>query len=259
MKRLRWIGLGLIALLALGSFSISLPRTFELVDERGVPHTTAYVAYLYEGHLLNPVHPVTYRDKPLALARGDEMGRVAIPMAFHAHLPFPVATHPSFRMELAYVPNAHNALGQIHDGAPARPGVFEMTSSRRAIVYDVSGDPELWQGSLMNLASLISRLGYRRESERPLRDADPASAALALVLIDHFRQEYDAILIRYRGVRRPTPTLRTDPWTTEDDKRRWKESVDASFAREPNWDQFLARMFNDELKAMGELERELRR
>jgi hypothetical protein len=59
MKRFRWVALGLIAFLILGSFSISLPSTFELVDASGAPHTTAYIAYLYEGGRPNPVHPTT--------------------------------------------------------------------------------------------------------------------------------------------------------------------------------------------------------
>jgi hypothetical protein len=35
-----------------------------------------------------------------------------IHVAFHAHLPFPIETHPSFRMDLVYVPAAHSASGR---------------------------------------------------------------------------------------------------------------------------------------------------
>ena len=100
MKRLRWVAFGLVAFLVLGSFSISLPRTFELMGPNGAPHTTAYLRRICTRRPPNPVHPVTYQDKPLALARSDSSGRVAIPLVFHAHLPFPIRTHPSFRMGL---------------------------------------------------------------------------------------------------------------------------------------------------------------
>jgi hypothetical protein len=258
MKRLRWVGLGLIAFLVLGSFPISLPRTLELVDPNGAPHATAYIGYLYEGGRPNPVHPITYQDKPLALARADSSGRVAIPIAFHAHLPFPIATHPSLRVACVYVPRAHNALGQMNERSPSRPGVFELDTVRRAVIYDVSDRPELWQGSLMDLAWLIQRIVQRRPGERPLRDTDPDTAALTRELIGHFRQEYDSFLTRYGSVPRPMPGMAPDePWTTADEKRRRREAHEASFAREPLWGQLISRRLGGELKALGELEREL--
>ena len=252
MTRLRWLAVGLGALLALGSFSISLPRTFELVDPSGAPHRIAYIAYLYEGGRPNPVHPITYQDKPLALARSDASGQVAIPVAFHAHLPFPIETHPSLRMDLVYVPAAHNAVGQLNKGSPSRPGVFEIANQRRAVIHDLGDRPELWQGSMMNLASLIQRLVYRREGERPLRDTDPETAALTRELIAHFRQEYDAFMSRYGTVVRPMPALPVaDPWTTAEEKRRWQEEANLNFAREPTWGQHVGRVLGDDLKALS--------
>jgi hypothetical protein len=257
MTRLRWVVLGLIAFLIIGSFSISLPRMFELVDASGAPHATAYIAYLYEGGRPNPVHPITYQDKPLALARADS-GRVAIPAAFHAHLPFPIATHPSLRVELVYVPRAHNALGQMNEGSPSRHGVFEIESGRRAVIHDVSDQPELWQGSLMNLASLIQRIVHRRPGERPLRETDQATAALTRELIGYFSQEYGSFLTRYGDVVRPMPATAADePWTTLEEKRRRREAQEASFAREPLWGQLITRTLGNDLKTLGELEREL--
>lgn len=258
MTRFRWVAVAVIAFLVLGSFSISLPRTFELVDASGAPHATAYLAYLYEGGRPNPVHPITYQDKALALARADSSGRVAIPTAFHAHLPFPIETDPSLRVELVYIPPAHNALGQINERSPSRRGVFEIESARRAVIYDVSDRPELWQGSLMNLASLIQRIVYRQPGERPLRETDPATAALTRELIGHFSQEYHSFLTRYGDVVRPMPSMVADePWTTVEEKRRWRETQEASFAREPLWGQLITRTLGRDLKALSHLEREL--
>jgi hypothetical protein len=259
MKRLRWVAFGLIAFLVLGSFSISLPRTFELMGPNGAPHTTAYIAYLYEGGRPNPVHPVTYQDKPLALARADSSGRVGIPVAFHAHVPFPIKTHPSFRMDLVYVPSAHNAIGQLNEGSPSRPGVFEIASRQRAVIHDLGDRPELWQGSLMNLASLIHRLTYRRQGERPLRDTDADTAALTRELIAHFRQEYESFVSRYGDVVRPMPALPVaDPWTTAEERRRQIDAAELNFAREPTWGLLVARLFRGELKAFDELDLTLR-
>jgi hypothetical protein len=59
------------------------------------------------------------------------------------------------------------------------------------VIHDLGDRPELWQGSMMNLASLIHRVAYRRQGERPLRATDPETAALTRELITHFRQEYE--------------------------------------------------------------------
>lgn len=258
MKRPRWIAVGLIALLAVASFSVSLPRAFELVDQAGAAHDIAYIAYSYAGSVPNPVHPVSYQAKPLALARADRAGQVAIPLTFHAHLPFPLKSHPSFQMELVYVPRAHNALGKLMEGGPALPGVFEIELRHRARVFDLADRPELWHGSMMNLASVINRLADRSEDERPLTETDPTTATLTRELIAHFRQEYDSFLTRYADTPRPMPAIQPpDPWTKAEDYRRWKETIEASFAREPLWGQYISRMFRDELKRMAQMEREL--
>lgn len=258
MKWLRWVALGFVAFLVLGSFSVSLPRTFELVDRTGAPHATAYIAYEYVGGRPNLVHPITYQDKPLAVTRADSAGRIAIPIAFHAHLPFPIATHPSIRMKMVYVPAAHNALGSISDDAPARPEVFEIESPGRALIHDLSDQPELWQGSMMYLASMIQQLVYRREGEPPLRETDPTTAARTRELIAHFRQEYESFASRHRETLRPYPATAVDnSFRTAEDKRRWKESIELSLSREPYWGQYIAGMFDDELKSLLELERRL--
>ena len=107
---------------------------------------------------------------------------------------------------------------------------------------------------MMNLASLIHRLVYRREGERPLRDTDPETAALTRELIAHFRQDYDAFILRYGAVVRPMPARPVaDPWTTAEEKRRWKEAADLSFAREPTWGQHVGRVLGGELKALEQL------
>lgn len=123
--------------------------------------------------------------------------------------------------------------------------MFELDTVRRAVIYDVSDRPELWQGSLMNLASLIQRIVYRPPGERPLRETDLATAALTRELIGHFSQEYGSFLTRYGDVVRPMPAMAAD------------EAQEASFAREPLWGQLISRTLGGELKTLGDLEREL--
>jgi hypothetical protein len=114
----------------------------------------------------------------------------------------------------------------MNKGSPSRPGVFELDSVRRAVVYDLSDRPELWHGSMMDLVSLINRIVYRRPGERPLGDTDPATAVMVLELIGHFRQEYDSFLTRYGSVPRPMPGMAADePWTTAEEKRRAEGSA----------------------------------
>ena len=130
---------------------------------------------------------------------------------------------------------------------------------RRWVVYDLSDRPELWQGSMMDLASLINRIVYRRPGERPLRNTDPATAAMVLELIGHFRQEY-SFLTRYGSVPRPMPGMAPDePWTTAEEKRRRREAHEASWSREPLWGQLISRTLGSDLRSLGELELELAR
>lgn len=57
---------------------------------------------------------------------------------------------------------------------------------------------------------------------------------------------------------RPFPAMAPDdPWTTAEDKRRRKEAIETSFAREPLWGQYFTRMFGDHLKSLEELDRTL--
>jgi hypothetical protein len=251
-------GILLIAAAA-ASMSITPRRTIELVDDGGAAAHPGYVAYEYLGHRPNPVHPVTYRARPLALARSDATGRVLIPTAFHMHAPFPVKTHPSLRIALVYVPRLHNAWGQLSDGAPSRPGIFTITvPGRRAQVADLSDRPALWEGTLRNVASLIHQLVSRPAGEPRLQDVDPATAALTVELIDQFRDEYDAFLSRYRDVIRTRPEMPAHiRWSSAEEQRRWTEMIDADLTREPRWGPLIARLFADELRVFEQYHLEL--
>jgi hypothetical protein len=259
VSRRRTLALLLVLLLAAASVSVNMPRTFEVVDGAGVPLDPAYIVYSRIGSRLNPVHPVTYRASELVLERSDRTGRITIPAAVNVHLPFPIETHSSPWIELVYVPQMHNAWGQFNKGSPSRPNVFEIDAGRRrGIASDLSGDPGLWQGTLSNLSSVIQRL-VSRPGKAPLRETDPASAALARELTGHFRREYDAFLARYGNVARPRPSM--PPFlsgSSDEEKRRWSESVETDLAREPRWGIVITRLFKDELKLFAEYEAQLR-
>jgi hypothetical protein len=260
VSRRRTLGLLLVLLLAAASVSVNMARTFEVVDGAGVPLDPAYIVYSRIGSRLNPVHPVTYRASELVLERSDRTGRITIPSAVNVHLPFPIETHSSPWIELVYVPRMHNAWGQFNAGSPSRRGLFEIDSTRRrGIVADLSGEPQLWQGTMSNLSSVIQRLVWRPPEKAPLRQTDPASAALARELIEHFRQEYDAFLARYGDEARPRPDM--PPYlsgSSDEEKRRWSESVETDLAREPRWGMLITRLFNDELKLFERYQGDLR-
>ncbi len=120
MTRLRWLALVLVGLLAISSLSISPGRTFTLADRSGAAPGPAYVAYTYAGYRPNPVHPVTYHARPLALARSDDAGRIAIDTTYHVHRPFPLETPPSLQVELVYVPRLHKGAHARHSAPTPR-------------------------------------------------------------------------------------------------------------------------------------------
>ena len=257
MSRRRLVGVVLLVMLALASLSFNACRTFQVTDGAGTPLSPAYIAYSHVGARFNPVHASTYQASRLALARGDREGRVAIPAAFHIHRPFPIEGHPSVRVELVYVPQMHNGWGQFNKGSPSYPGNFEIDATRRrATVSDLGGQPQLWEGTLRNLSSVIQRLVSTRPGEAPLRKADPATAALTLELMGHFRQEYESFLARYGDVARPRPEM---PQHLLDSERRgWTEMVDADLARYPRWGDEISRLFRDEVRLFSRWEKELR-
>ncbi len=258
-RRLRLVGLVVIVLLAAASVSFNARTHFQLTDTTGAPLEPIYIAYARVGHRLNPVHPVTYQARPLALARSASAGSVPIPAAFHVHLPFPLETHPSLWVEMVYVPRMHNAWGQFNKGSPSRRDIFVIDATGHgATVSDLSGEPQLWEGSLRNLSSIINRLASRMPDKAPLRQTDPASAALTIELIGHFRQEYESFLARYRDVPRPRPELPDHVrLSSQEEQDQWSKHIDADLAREPLWGMVITRLFKDELELFKGYEAEL--
>ena len=249
MSHRRLFGFFLLAALVAGSVWVTPRRAIELVGEPEAALDPIYVAYEFLGYRPNFVHPVTYRARPLAVARNESPGRVIIPAAFHLHAPFPAKTHPSLRIALIYVPRLHNAWGQLNDSSPSRAGIFTVTApGRRAIVSDLSDRPELWEGTLRNLASSIQQLAARTTGEPRLADVDAVTAARTIELIDHFRGEYDAFLARYRDVERARPEMPAHVrWAPAEEQQRWTAMIDADLARQPRWGSLIVRLFADEL------------
>lgn len=257
MRRIRIALLALLLLLAAASVSVHAGRTLHIVDPLGRP-LAAYVAYRYDGSTLNPVHPVTYHASALALARAGDDGRVAFPWAVHVHLPFPLQTHPSRWVEMVYVPSLHNAHARFGPDAIAWPGAFEFDAAAgRVVVTDASDRPELWEGTLSQLSSMIQQVvpkPFRPDAR--LRDRDPVTADLALELIGHFRQEYEAFLARHGDAIRSTPPK--PPLWNDEENRRWEEMVRADLAAEPTRGVQAKRLYGSFPTYFLEYEAELR-
>jgi hypothetical protein len=248
MRRRRLIALVLLVLLFAASVSYTSGYTLDVVDSEGRPQT-AYALYHHQGYWLNPAHPVSYNATPLTVVRSGDNGRLTIPAAFHVHWPFPVQTHATLWIEMIYVPRLHNAWGRIVPRfAASEAGVWQMTTSNRAMVFDVSERPDRWQGTLSNLSFFISPA---------VRDVDRARAGPLLELIGRFRAEYNAFLARHNDSPRPLPPM--PPLFSDEEKRRWKDMVDIDLAQRPTWGMEIRRLYEDEIANLAAVETSMKR
>jgi hypothetical protein len=234
MRQLRFLIPALAALVALASVSVHPRRTYQIADPQG-RLLAAYVAYRYDGSRPNFVHPVTYTAVPLTLAAAGGDGRVTLPFRMIAHLPFPIQTHPELFVELVYAPAQHNALGAMAGESTSRAGEFAFDADRRlATVDDLRDRPERWHQTLYELRSLIRELVLNPETGGSrVRARDPRTADLALELMTHFRQEYDAFLARHADAAPPTPG-------------------------DPTWGALVTRVFGEIVARLPEYEKVLR-
>ena len=125
---------------------------------------------------------------------------------------------------------------------------------------DLAARPELWEGTLLNLSSLINKVVWRTSGEASLRVTDPETAAFARELIGDFRRDYEAFLARYGNVARPRPEIPTAQRqsSSADELQRWEQSIDADLVREPTWGMVMTRLFGDELRVFARWEDELK-
>jgi len=230
------------ALLALLSVSLQCGRTLRIADVNGAPVQEVFVIYHYEGQRLSLAHATSYEAGGRSIVRGDSNGHVEISPAVHVHWPFPVETNPGFRADLVYAPALHNGWATIGDRATVRPGAFQVAGDLVTVqLADLSDKPELWEGTLMNLSSIIDRLIGSQESP-----------ALTRVLAGHFREEYTAFLNKYGTVMRSRPPMPAG--LTEGEVRNWIEMTDRELAREPFWGDEARRLFAREADRYSRLE-----
>ena len=247
MKR-RLIAPALLLLLAAASVSYTPGYTLQIVDSSERPQT-AYALYTHQGSSLNPVHPLSYTARGVTVVRSDEQGRLRIPGALHVHWPFPLQTPPRLWVRMIYVPRMHNAWSRIVVHSPqSEPGVWQMTTPNRAMVFDVSDRPERWEGTLSNLSFFMSEA---------VRDVDRSRAEPLLELMEHFRDEYNAFLVRHANSLRPLPPM--PRLSTDEEKQRWREMVDKELARRPTWGMEVQRLYEGDVVNLADLEAGLKR
>ena len=254
MKRLRILmAVSVAAVLAVASVSWTEPITLRLTDEHGQPASDAYVRFHYSGHLINPVHPVTYVARESAIIRANADGRATIPRRLHVRRPLPLSTPPSVFIDHVYVPRLHNAFGPVTPYTMSRPGVFAIGENHTDLtISDVSGSPELWERSLDDLHDCIRDTMFRSDSAGMRPPDDPPTAAYVRELIEHLRREYAAFQAQHGQVARTRPP--EPQWGSERDRQLWREQIDAQLAREPLWGPFVERKWDRNLKELAGIE-----
>ena len=257
MRAGRAIGGTLLAmaavLLAAASISWSPEVTVHLRDAAGAPASGAYVRYHYEGSILNFVDSLDYVARGSVVTRADAEGRAIVPGRLHVRSPLRLTLPPRVFVDRVYVPRLHNAVGPIPPFSLTQPGVVEVEPGYRVTMYDVSGDPVLWERSLDQLYDFIRG---SIEGRAPMADPRDGSAALVRELIDHLRAEQAALLARHRDARRVRPD--EPPWVTPEQRAEWREQVDANLAREPLWGPVIERTRDRRLEQLERLEARLR-
>ena len=210
MKRIRLLIAGLaglvVAALAVSSVSWTSPVSLRLADESGQPATDAYVVFHYYGHVINPVHSVTYVARTRAIVKATSDGTVNIPARVHIRRPLPLFTPPAAFIDFVYVPRLHNAFGPVAEQTMSRAGVFTIAENRDGVmIADVSGSPERWERSIHQLYDCIRDTLTPSGSSVASPPRDPATAAHVRELIVHLRREHAAFLETYRDVARQQP------------------------------------------------------
>ncbi len=255
MRVLVRLTVSLLIVGAVASVSWSSAAEWHIVEAGDGPAAGAFVRFHYTGHLLNPVHPVSYDLGPSVIVRADDQGRVVIPWRLHLRRPLPLSLPPRLMIDDVYVPRLRNTFGPIADGTPSRAGVAHVDHEARTVaLQDVSGDPARWEASLRALFECI------RETVEPPRSrgrtaADAATLAQARALVAHFRTDFSAFLGRYAGAPRARPAAPT--WASDAERRQWESNVDAQMAREPTWGPYIERTFRGSLLVLDRLERSL--
>ena len=193
MKRVRhWLAGLVVLMLSIASISWTRPTTITIADDQGRPASGAYLRFPYDSAVLNVVHPIRRLIHGSVIVRADADGRVAVPFRIHFRQPLPLTTPPSLFIDDIAVPRLHNAFGPIAAGV-TRSGVFEIDWPRqRVTVYDVGGNPDLWERSLQQLHTCIWQT--LEGTLAPAAPGDARTMAHVRELIEQLRRDYRALL-----------------------------------------------------------------
>jgi hypothetical protein len=249
-RRFGAIALGGAALLALASVSVTGGRTLRVVDGNGEPVRTVLVVYHHQGGRPNPVHPVTYEASGRSVIQSDADGQVPIPLSVHVHWPFPIETNPRLVVDLVYAPPLHNGWATIYGTPVSRPGTFRVETDLATVrLSNCSEDPALWEGTMMNVSSMIDRLLYERDHGDARQRPRAETAQLTRRLIEYFTSDYAAFLERYGDVARPMPEVpAVIRQGTYAEKQAWREMIARDLAREPLWGDVARRRFASDIE-----------
>jgi hypothetical protein len=223
-----------LVLLVVATVSVDGGRTFIVTDMQSDRVGGVYVAYHHEGTTFALVEAPSYRATPQSLTKSDADGRVVIPRAILLRWPL-IQSPPLLNIDLIYAPSLHNGLAWVsRQAVVSRRGEFEVSPDRSLVrLADLTGDAVRWQSSLMNLEGLLRSLFG-------VGTGDAQTAHMADELLEHFKQEYAAILARHGDTPRPRPPIAAG--LTEQERAATVAMIDKDLAARPLWRDELTRL-----------------
>lgn len=251
IRRVLLVLLALVLVVAVAStVSVAPGLEGKLVDVRGEPLAGAYVAYYWKGYRFNFVDSITY-ERPGTILRTDAKGRYRIRGFVHLHRP--LDSRLSTFIALVYVPELHHAFGPLARQTESIPGRVEIDRDVAATTLaELTDDPAHWSRSMSSLYSLIAcELGPEKTRYRV-----PASVRRELAI--HLLQDYAAFMERHASTPREidpdsaASLAYLSPAEREERLETWRARIE----REPFWGQWMARMWDDNVRFLRRLARE---
>lgn len=239
--------IGLVALGAIASAGVVMPRTVRAVGPDGAP-VDVWIAYYYEGYRFNLVDTISY-SRPGAIARTNADGALRLAGTFYWR--FPLDGWLRHRVILLSAPTLHVSRRVQFDGA-ASDEVVEVVGEGTVLrLADLADRAEDRAQGLNDLYSFV-RYHLMSDESRLVAAAPETVAALARQVVVEYR---DLIETHAQTPRRmPTRGLSYLQYQPAAEREATLARIREDLAREPLWGPYLERIWH---RRVGELELEI--